>query len=785
MTGYEPLIVQPTAQRNSGWAGYGWSGRKEAALIMWRAVATLIFALFFIGANTASEAQISFVNSDECRSCHGAEYNAWIKSHHGWALRDAAPANILGDFNNASIQVGGITTRFSRRGDKHYVKTENGRGASTEYEIKYTVGVEPLQQYLVETRNGRLQALDLAWDTAKRRWFHLYPDDIADAGNGLHWTGPYKNWQARCATCHQTDFKKNYDRNTDGYQSTWSELTVGCEACHGAGQAHVSWAHNPSNYNPSQFAEANSKGLLVAYLDGKGGQKTEIEICAGCHSRREALDPDSPPVGANFNDHFNLALLRPGTYHADGQIDDEVYVFGSLLQSKMHANGVKCSNCHEIHSGKLVAEGNAVCTQCHSPQGRDEFPTLPLADYDTPEHHHHPQDTPGSQCVACHMPAKNYMIVDPRRDHSFRIPRPDLSVKIGTPNACNICHADQSTQWAADWVSERFADGRSGSPHFGEVLKAAESFDDPGTSERLVELAKDQEAAGVVRATAIARLAQRMDEAVAQELLPLLGDTEPLVRASAVRALISAPSGLRGRFVAGLMNDDIRLVRQEAARATMDLPTQGLDQEQLKIVADARNDYQRTLQGRLDFPETHLQLGGFALIRRNLPAAKAAFKTAVRLDPQLVDAWMALGRIAFVADGPGSAATVLQSAIETNPDTAILKQSLGNAYLEQGLFDRSLKALEQARALESREPSIPLDIARLHLAAKRPRLAVVELEKTRARGLLIPEILEVLTIAYTQTGELNQAAEAAKALMAQYPAYRAGQEVQAILDAIR
>ena len=785
MTGYGPLIVRPTAQRNSGWVGHGRSDRKEAALNMWRAIATLIFALFFIGANSASEAQIKFVTSDECRSCHGAEYSAWEKSHHGWALRDATPENILGDFNNASIQAGGITTRFSRRGDKHYVETEDGRGASTEYEIKYTIGVEPLQQYLVETRNGRLQALDLAWDTAKRRWYHLYPDDITDVGNGLHWTGPYKNWQARCATCHQTDFKKNYDRKTDGYQSTWSELTVGCEACHGAGQAHISWARNPSNYNPSQFAEVNTKGLLVAYLDGRGGQKTEIEICASCHSRREALGPDSSPVGADFNDHFNLALLRPGTYHADGQIDDEVYVFGSFLQSKMHANGVKCSNCHEIHSGKLVAKGNAVCTQCHSPQGRDEFPTLPLADYDTPEHHHHLQDTPGSQCVACHMPAKNYMIVDPRRDHSFRIPRPDLSVKIGTPNACNTCHADQSTPWAADWVTEWFAEGRSGSPHFGEVLKAAESFGDPGTTERLVELAKDHEFAGVVRATAIARLAQRMDEAVAQELLPLLSDTEPLVRAAAVRALMSAPSGLRGRFVSGLMNDDVRLVRQEAARATMDLPPQGLDPDQLKIVTDARIDYQSTLQGRLDFPETHLQLGGFALIRRNLPAAKVAFETAVRLDPQLVDAWMMLGRIASVTDGPRSTTTVLQSAIEANPDTAILRQSLGNAYLEQGRFDRGLEALEQSRTLEPREPSIPLDIARLHLAAKRPKLAVVELEKARARGFLIPEILEVLTIAYIQIGEFNQAAKIAKALMAQYPAYRAGREVQAILEEIR
>jgi len=748
--------------------------------------------LFYLAVITAAGNSVSFgaqhiayVGSAECAQCHRAEHDAWIDSHHGWALRQATPANVLGDFSNVSVEFGGINTRFFRKGTAYFVETDGADGAATEYKIEYTVGVEPLQQYLVETRNGRLQALDLVWDTDQRRWFHLYPDDIADAGDGFHWTGPYKNWQARCASCHQTDFKKNYDRNSDGYQSAWSELTVGCEACHGAGEAHVSWAQNPDGYDPGQFSESDSKGLLIAFLDGSKGQKTEIDSCAGCHSRREALDPDSPPIGAAFNDHFNLALLRPGTYHADGQINDEVYVYGSFLQSKMHANGVKCSNCHEVHSGALIAEGNAVCTQCHSLQGQDEFPSLALADYNAPEHHHHPQDTEGSQCVACHMPAKNYMVVDPRRDHSFRVPRADLSVKIGTPNACAGCHTDQSVRWAADRVSEWFANGHSGSPHFGEVLKAAESFDSPGTSERLVELANDQEAAGIVRATAVARLAQRMDEAVAQELLPLLGDREPLVRAAAVRALVSAPSGLRARFVAGLMNDDNRLVRQEAARATLDLPLQGLDQEQLQIVTDARNDYQRTLRGRLDFPETHLQLGGLTLTRRNLPAAKAAFETAVKMDPQLTDAWMTLGRIAFVENGPKSAVAILQSAIEKNPDTGLLKQSLGNAYLEQGLFDRGLKAFEQARAIEPQEPSIPLDVARLHLAAKRPELAVVELQKARARGLLLPEILEVLAIAYTQTGELARAAEVAKALKAQYPTYRAGQEVQAILDAIR
>ena len=748
------------------------------------ALAAGILAVGTLAVNSAGHAQIDFVGSEQCSACHGDQHQAWIDSHHGWALREAQPQNVLADFDNVSFDIGGTSARFFRRDGKYYVELAEDGGPPTEYEIRYAVGVEPLQQYLVETENGRLQTLDVAWDTSEQRWFHLYPDAIPDAGDGLHWTGPYKNWQARCATCHQTNFEKNFDRTTDGYQSTWSELTIGCEACHGAGGAHVAWARDPDGYDPDQFSDADTRGLLVEFLDGTGGQRIEVEVCAACHSRREAFDPHSRIPGTAFNDNFSLAVLRPGTYHPDGQIDDEVYVYGSFLQSKMYANGVKCSNCHDVHSGDLIAEGNAVCTQCHNEDGREEFPTLPLANYDSPEHHHHQTGGQGAECVSCHMPAKNYMVVDPRRDHSFRIPRPDLSVKIGTPNACNGCHEDESAEWAAARIVEWFPASAGKPRHFGEVFHAAGLFSDRETTERLINIARNQETAGIVRASAVSLLAQRMNESAAQSLLPLLSDDDPMVRAAVARAFLSAPSSLRARFIAGLMTDESRLVRHAAARATLDLPTDGLSEEELKVVSDARDDFRRSMAGQLDFPEAHMQLGGIALLRRNLPAAKSAFETAVRLDPQLVDAWLTLGRVAFVEAGAESAATILQSAIAANPEVAILRQSLGNAYLEQGRLDASLEALEEARGFEPDEPSIPLDIAQVHLAAEEPELATAELEDARARGLLIPEILDLLTMIYLQDGDSDRASDVARDLKSRYPNYQASPEVQAVLESL-
>ena len=139
----------------------------------------------------------------------------------------------------------------------------------------------------------------------------------------------------------------------------------------------------------------------------------------------------------------------------------------------MYARGVRCSDCHDPHAAELRAEGNAVCTQCHSPAGNPEFPTLRRAAYDDPAHHFHAPGSPGAECRACHMIERTYMGIDGRRDHSFRVPRPDLAA-TGAPDACTDCHADRGAAWAAEEIARRFPDPRHRGPHFATAFAAAQ-----------------------------------------------------------------------------------------------------------------------------------------------------------------------------------------------------------------------------------------------------------------------------------------------------------------------
>ncbi|MGZ9074882.1 MAG: cytochrome c3 family protein, partial [Burkholderiaceae bacterium] len=356
-------------------------------------------------------------------------------------MQQATPETVLGDFNDASLQHHRLTTRFSRRDDKFVVLTDGPDGKPAEFDVKYVFGVEPLQQYLLALPGGRLQGFTAAWDTKARRWFHLNPHERIDFRDELHWTKPAQNWNHMCAECHVTDFKKNYDAATRSFKTTWQRDDVGCQGCHGPGSRHVEWA------NAAKSAPAIDSKSVKATFDvdlAAANSNVQIESCARCHSRRGVISGEYK-YGQRLMDHYLPALLTAGLYHADGQQLDEVYNYGSFLQSRMHAKGVRCTDCHDPHSSKLKAEGNTVCTACHSataPAARKHVDTsgLQKKDYDSAAHHFHKTGAAGSACVDCHAPTNNYMVVDPRHDHSFRIPRPDLTVETGAPNACNSCH---------------------------------------------------------------------------------------------------------------------------------------------------------------------------------------------------------------------------------------------------------------------------------------------------------------------------------------------------------
>ena len=635
------------------------------------AIALLFSAIYLLESlsQATAEEQAAYVGSVECLGCHQKEGEAWRASHHAlaWALPDRE--TVLGDFDNAVFEHRGRRHRFYRDGDTNIIETDGPDGEITAYPVVGVAGIEPLQQYLLETETGRLQAHDIAWDVERKEWFHLYPGQALKFDEGLHWTGPYKTWNARCAECHATGYEKRFDTRTKRYESRQAEIGVGCEACHGPGSRHLSWAQG-------KMPDVPNHGLTVHFSDDD--PEMLIQQCAGCHARREPFTDGNPPPGTPFHDAYRLALLRPGLYHPDGSIQDEVYVFGSFLQSKMYARGVRCTDCHDPHDARVKAEGNALCTQCHSEDGNPRFPSLPLATYDGPEHHFHPPDSEGAACVSCHMIERTYMQVDPRRDHSFRIPRPDLSMETGAPNACTDCHDDRDAAWAATELAARFPNSQRRGDHFSQTL-AAGRFDPAGNAEALLGLAKTNAEPGIIRATALEMLQSVADPSLPAEAADLLRDPDPLVRAAAVGLQRPASPVARAERLWPLLSDEHRNVRLAAVRALLDTPSGLLGDLDQTPLRNASSEWRQALAVKADFPETHLILGGAALTMRNFRAAESAFSEAVRLDSNQVSAWVMLVRLRDALGDSTGALEALESGLVSNPmnpDLMILKHSV-------------------------------------------------------------------------------------------------------------
>ena len=634
--------------------------RQETGAVLQRLARAFTLVLVLAGPGLAQDAP-AYVGSAACSDCHEQVTSDWAPSDHAkaWTLPD--DSTVLGDFSDVTFTHHGVTSRFFRDGAKFMIETEDGSGQRRAFEVIGIAGIDPLQQYLISPEPGRTQTFDIAWDVVTKRWYPVFPDQLAPAGDGMHWTGPYKSWEGRCAECHATGYTRNYDATTRTYSPKLAEIGVGCEACHGPGAAHVAWAKSPD----LPLAKGLAPFGLTADLTL---EDTELGTCMTCHSRREALQDGNPVPGTPYHDSYTLSLLRPGLYHPDGQILDEVFEGGSFLQSKMHAKGVRCSDCHEPHSGTLKAEGNAVCAQCHSPAGNPRFPSLPLKVFDGPEHHFHPEGSEGAQCVSCHMIERTYMGIDTRRDHSFRIPRPDLAAS-GAPDACTDCHADKDAAWAAAELEARFPDSPHRGPHFAPVFSAA-ATDPSGQADALLEIA-EWEGPGIVRASALEMLgaAARADQA--PRILPLLSDPDPLVRAAAAGALGPLPPDQRLDALFPLLSDPLRAVRVATARALLEAQAAPGTPEAQAISA-AMAEWQGSMMLRADFPETHLQLAGVGLTLRNWQMASQAFAEAVSLDPQLVQGWIMQARIAAALEDRQGAARAISQGLAANPGDATL-----------------------------------------------------------------------------------------------------------------
>ncbi len=605
-----------------------------------------------------SQTDPRFVGSQQCASCHQNEYQIWRGSHHELAMQVASEATMLGDFSGVEFEYFDTTTSLFKRDGAFMVRTENAIGEPQEFEISHAFGVVPLQQYLVDFPDGRKQSLPFTWDARPegdggQRWYHLYPDEYVGPGDPLHWTAQYFTWNTACAECHSTNLKVGYDVDSDTFDTTFDEISVGCEACHGPGSLHQqqaeakqfddafglsvdlddrstsAWVMNPN----SGIAERSEPNL----------RKQQPESCGRCHSRRGVLT-ENYEYGKSLSDTHRVSLLEENLYHADGRILDEVYVYGSFVQSAMYAAGVTCTDCHDPHSGELRAgpNPNDTCAQCHLPS---KFAAVAHSGVDV------------GNCVDCHMPATTYMGVDDRRDHSFRIP--------GAGEAAS---------------------------HYGSAIAAGRSTN---ANDQLAAAVAKQEFPAIARATQLSLISPPAGAAEMDAINSSFGDQDPLVRIGALRALASVPAEIRGLSGSHLLRDSVRGVRVEAAFAFIE-QRDLLPLEDARVYAGAIIEYRDSLMVTVSSPDSAVRLAELESHLGNSDSARRFYEHTLRLDPTFASAHHAFGLFLVRAQDHENALVHIRTAAELDPSNSRYAYVYGIAANSLGRSDEALRILNDA-----------------------------------------------------------------------------------------
>ena len=715
-----------------------------------------------------------FVGGQKCGECHKNEYDKWRGSHHDLAMDEANETTVLGNFDNAVFKHFNVTSRFYRKDGRFFVNTQGPQGKIDDFEVKYVFGVYPLQQYLIPFPGGRLQCLPLAWDVKGEKWYHLYPDAPLAPDDWLYWTNAGQNWNGMCAECHSTNLKKNFNLKTNAYQTTWSEIDVSCEACHGPGSRHVKWAEIPDMARPLK-----ENYELVVKTSGINSRE-QVELCAPCHSRRAILG-DYTHAETDLMDSMLPTLLTEELYFADGQILEEVYVYGSFTQSKMYERDVRCSDCHDVHSIRTIKEGNALCLQCHRADT-----------YDTKEHHFHKKKGEkgepvksadgrviydvgtGAQCVQCHMPGRYYMGIDYRPDHSIRIPRPDLSIELGTPNACNRCHGDKTERWSDEFITKWYGPGRRA--HYGTIIDAGRKRL-PSAHQDLIKLAADPLYPVIVRATALSLLGTYLPPETSPAYEAALVDDEALIRRTAVDHLSLADTKRPATLLTSVLYDPVKAVRLEAARRLTEIPDPQLDDSQKKKYQGALLGYQESMDYSGDFAFARYNLGNLYANLSQPERSVENYRAAIRIDNQFFPAKVNLAMLYNQLGRKDETEVLLREVVDSQPELYEVQYSLGLLLAEKEQYVAAARYLAAAaggmpdHARVHYNLGMLLDFLQRDTAAKAALLRALEIEPVNL------QYLNASAEFYLKRHRYREAKKIAERMVAAHPLNRMGQDL--------
>ncbi|WP_158253198.1 tetratricopeptide repeat protein [Marinobacter maroccanus] len=625
--------------------------------------------------------EVAFADVSECAGCHASEVREWSGSQHAVAMAPATPDTVEGNFSNGRFADSDIQANFRREGEGYVIRLSEG-GNSREWPVRYTFGVYPLQQYLVDVGHGRLQAFNIAWDTRAeseggQRWFRLDESDQNHPGDAMHWTGVYQNWNNQCADCHSTGLKRNYDAESDSYDTHWQQISVGCAACHENAEEHAHAALDGKSLAPGVELAAMgawlvSQGARPPMHEGPDSSPNQVPSCGRCHSLRTSLTDQG---GGQVHDQFSLTRLDEPFYYSDGRIREEVFVLGSFEQSKMFEAGVVCSDCHNPHTGNLKAQGNAVCTQCHS-----------AADFDTPEHHRHGRGSEGAQCVNCHMPESTFMKIDARREHSFMVPRPDISNASSSPDVCLGCHTDKNRDWSITEVDGWF-------PELYEQETWYHVQQRPSSG--MVEYLQNPDEPALRRATLLEQQGQWLAQEQPSLVANLSASDQVVMRESAFRILRHGSAEHARRVGEAGLIDSSLAVRIAAFESLTWLGVE-LDSAPWEKV---RGEYEHFLEMQSDLPSGLVLKARYLLARDFVYKAERTLEKALNKDPGYAPGTILLTDILRSGGRNLEAIDAINRTLEQTPDEASLIHLRGLINLKLKDYSKALEDLERATAL--------------------------------------------------------------------------------------
>lgn len=707
----------------------------------------VVFKVFYANKFTSEDAKyepvfsknVGYVGDESCKKCHETEHQDWKKSDHYMAMLLPGDSTVLGDFNNVTFTADGVTSRFFKKANKFYINTEGDDGKNHDFEVKYIFGYKPLQQYLIQFPGGRLQVPRLSWDVDKKKWFNQYAGQKIASHDWLHWTQNSQNWNTMCASCHSTNLHKNYDHKTDTYKTSYSIINVSCESCHGPAKQHIDYV------KASDYPSRNK--IIGSYLKlgKKSGQLEQIITCAPCHARSSEISANHIE-SSDIMDNYIPQIPSTEFFYADGQVKEEDYIYTSFLQSKMFSYGVKCNDCHNPHSTRLKRIGNQTCVACHSPKK-----------YDVETHTFHTSGK-GTECVNCHMPGKLYMGNDLRHDHSFRVPRPDLSVTYGTPNACSNCHANQSNKVLANAVVKWYGPNRK--YHFADDLIPGSKLDE-NSEAHLTKLVEDKTVPDIIKATAIFYLGSIQTQSSLNTILASIQSKDSQVRYRVLRSLANFPSSSWIAVVGPSLSDKVRAVRIAAADLYITIPKEQIPGQYIESFSLAQKELKHLLEYQTDFAVGNVMMADYYLKLKDYDNAEKFYWKGLQKDNQANYALLNLSAIYNVQGKNDKSLEVLEKARKNDPNNERIYYNLALLYNEMNNKTEAEKQFAKAVELKSNNPRVYYNYGLM----LNQRGNSKDTENILKKGIVInpsaSELYYALAFAYLNMGNKEKALETA------------------------